>query len=136
LCLLDGFGMAGVLAEFGDEFLVGGVGRDERAKDRGARGDERASRPPQMQCADVPLSYGFLAPCFGGDFFDGEIILDETFIVGHIRLHLTIYIVCYIIWLLGTKFGSMPCDCATAVAQSYIPGSFGKAAADSGFFCV
>lgn len=30
----------------------------------------------------------------------------------------------------------MPCDCATAVGQSYIPSRSCKAAADSGFFCV
>jgi hypothetical protein len=40
-----------------------------------------------------------------------------------------------IILVLGTKFGSRPCDRSVAAERSYIPGMSSKAAKVSGFLC-
>jgi len=64
----------------------------------------------------------------GGELFSDFVNGVKNWIFTHTRKY-------GIILVLGTKFGSRPCDRQVAAERSYIPGTFSKAASVSGFFC-
>ena len=62
--------------------LIDRIRPQRRANDCPTR-RQRPSRPPDMQCRDMSMSYRLLSPCMGGDSSDGEVNFDQTFGIGH-----------------------------------------------------
>jgi hypothetical protein len=82
LGLVDDFRVTRVAAKFGDEVgrgisrLFARRGGNKRAIDRGAGGDERPARPPEVESGDVAFPKGFLAAGLGGDGLNGNVLFD------------------------------------------------------------